>query len=218
MPRSGRIPDAAIRRLPVYMRELEDMSRDGIPVTSSAELAGRTGFTSEQIRKDLAYFGAFGTRGVGYDTSALALQIRRILGLERGVKYALVGAGNLGTALARYAQARIHDVVVGAIFDSDPQKVGQVVAELVVQPVDDLAASCRRLGLKVGVIAVPAEAARSVLEALDAGGCQAVLNFAPVKLSRPPMHVQNLDLTLELESITYYTGARLVRPRSGVEA
>lgn len=202
--RKKKIPEATIRRLPVYLRELDELTRNRVQVTSSADLAGRTGFSSEQIRKDLTYFGAFGTRGVGYDTALLGSQIRRILGLSRGLKVALIGAGNLGTALARYSWETHKDVVIGAIFDADPAKVGERIAGLSVQPMSRLPEVVAENRIRVAVIAVPAVAAPGVLRQLTAAGVEAVLNFSPTKLSALGVFVQNLDLTMELQSLAYY--------------
>ena len=202
--RKVKIPEATIRRLPVYLRELDDLASNRVVVTSSADLALRTGFSSEQIRKDLTYFGAFGTRGVGYDTALLANQIRRILRLNHGLKVAIIGAGNLGTALARFSYEAHKDVSIGALFDADPAKVGEHIAGLTVQSMSDLAAVIHKEEIRVAVIAVPAMAAPEVLRRLAEAKVDAVLNFAPVKLSAPGVFVQNLDLTLELQSLAYY--------------
>lgn len=203
--RRGRIPDVAVRRLPVYLRALGELAERHVEIVSSAELARRTGFSSEQIRKDLAYFGAFGTRGVGYRTAVLRDRLRAILGLDRNPRAALVGAGHLGTALARYALTRDQGVRIAAIFDNDPARIGTEVAGVIVQPVDRLEASCREAGIRIGIVAVPAGAAQSVADALVRGGVRAVLNFAPVKLRVPRgVYVQDVDLSMELQSLAYY--------------
>lgn len=206
--RKPKIPDAAIRRLPVYLRVLEETLASEVQIISSAELAEKTGFSPEQIRKDLAYFGAFGTRGVGYDTSVLSRRIARILGLQHGVKAALVGAGHLGHALARYSLGKHKDVRIAAIFDADSSKLGELIAGVAIQPVADLAAVIEREGIKIGVICVPALEAQKVADEMARGGVEAILNFAPVKLRLPPaVFVQNIDLTIELQSLAYYTSA-----------
>lgn len=204
----ARIPDVSVRRLPVYLRALSDLEAQGVAVVSSAELARRTGFSSEQIRKDLAYFGAFGTRGVGYATARLRERVRRILGLDREVAAALVGAGNLGTALARYVLSRDHGVRIAAIFDSDPARVGAVIGGVPVQPAERLEEECRRLEVRIGIVAVPAPAAQEVAERLARAGAVALLNFAPVHLRLPPgVHVHDVDLSLALQSLAYYAAA-----------
>lgn len=202
-----RIPDVCIRRLPVYLRAVTELAAQQVEIVSSAELARRTGFSSEQIRKDLAYLGAFGIRGVGYSTEVLRSRIRAVLGLDRDVRAALVGAGNLGTALARYAAQRHDGVRIAAIFDADPARIGTELAGLVVQPVERLEAVCRSLGVRVGILAVPAGAAQPVADRLVQAGVVALLNFAPVRLRVPAgVYVQDVDLGLELQSLAYYVG------------
>ncbi len=201
-----RIPEAAIRRLPVYLRVLEELSEDGVDVVSSAELAARAGFSSEQIRKDLAYFGAFGTRGVGYDPVVLSSKLKRILGLTGDVKVALVGAGNLGTALARHNLNRHKEVRISAIFDRDWDKVGKSIAGVEILPIEDLEKVIRAQGIKMAIIAVPAVEAQAVADQLMAAGVEAILNFSPAKLqSRPGTYIQSIDLMTELQALAYYT-------------
>jgi redox-sensing transcriptional repressor len=206
--RKPKIPEAAIKRLPVYLRVLEETAAANIQIISSAELAEKTGFSPEQIRKDLAYFGAFGTRGVGYDAALLSRRISRILGLHRGVKAALVGAGHLGYALARYSIQRHKDVRITAIFDTDPEKVGTEIMGVVVQPVSDIQKTVKEQGIKIGIITVPAPAAQATAELLAEGGVEAILNFAPAKLRLDSrVFIQNIDLSIELQSLAYYTSA-----------
>lgn len=213
--RKPKIPEAAIKRLPVYLRVLEETVAANIQIISSAELAEKTGFSPEQIRKDLAYFGAFGTRGVGYDAALLSRRIARILGLHRGVKAALVGAGHLGYALARYSIQRHKDVLITAIFDTDPEKIGTEIMGVRVQPVSELKETVQAQGIKIGIITVPASAAQSTAELLVEGGVEAILNFAPAKLRvDPKVYVQNIDLSIELQSLAYYTSASEDEARS----
>lgn len=199
-----RIPSVAVRRLPLYLRVLQEFSAEGVEVTSSADLSRRCGYSSEQIRKDLAYFGAFGTRGLGYDVAQLSQQLRRILGLTAPVPVALVGAGNLGTALIRYARENSRDTYVAAVFDADPRKVGSEIGGVQVRPVTELRQAIAELGIRIGVIAVPGENARQVFDELCAARVTAILNFAPTKLERRAVNVQNVDLTTELQSLAYF--------------
>jgi redox-sensing transcriptional repressor len=188
----ARIPQVAVKRLPVYLRALGDLAR-------------LTGFSSEQIRKDLAYFGSFGTRGVGYHTDALLERIRRVLGLHRDVAVALVGAGHLGTALARYNQGQEQHVDIRAIFDADPAKIGQPLGGTCVRDVAELPRVVREEGIRMGVVAVPAAEAQRVADALCAAGVEAILNFAPVRLEVPPgVHVENIDLSQALQALAFY--------------
>lgn len=207
-----RIPQATIRRLPIYLRDLSEAVADGVSVTSSSEIAARTGVSSEQIRKDLAYFGAFGTRGVGYDARQLAGEIRRILGIQRGVGVALIGAGHLGFALARYSREEDAEVAISMVFDRDPSIVGTRIGDLTVLPVTELERRVHDAGVRLAVIAVPGEEAPSVLEALARAGVEAVLNFSPVALSAPGVHVQHIDLTIELQSLAFFTSLRRAFP------
>ena len=206
--RKPKIPEAAIKRLPVYLRVLEETAAAEIQIISSAELAEKTGFSPEQIRKDLAYFGAFGTRGVGYDTVLLSRRIARILGLHQGVNAALIGAGHLGYALARYSISRHKDVRITAIFDTEPGKIGSDIMGVTIRPMSDLLQVVRDEHIKIGILTVPANEAQRTAELLAEGGCEAILNFAPAKLRLgPEVFVQNIDLTIELQSLAYYTSA-----------
>ncbi len=203
---SARIPQVAVKRLPVYLRVLGDLAAQRVEIVSSAELSRLTGFSSEQIRKDLAHFGSFGTRGVGYRTEALLDGIRDVLGLHRDIAVALVGAGHLGTALARYNQSQDQHVDILAVFDADPAKIGQALGGTRVRDVAELPRVVRELGIRVGVVAVPAARAQQVAETLCAAGVEAILNFAPVRLEVPPsVHVENIDLSQALQALAYYT-------------
>jgi redox-sensing transcriptional repressor len=206
--RKPKIPDAAIKRLPIYLRVLQETAEAEIAIISSAELATKTGFTPEQIRKDLAYFGAFGTRGVGYDVVTLSRRITRILGLHRGVDAALVGAGHLGVALARYNLSRHKDVRIAAIFDVAPEKIGMELMGIKVQSIREMVETIRQRGIKIAIMTVPAAEAQSTAELLEQAGVEAILNFAPAKIRvSPAVTVQNIDLTIELQSLAYYTSA-----------
>lgn len=201
----AKIPETTIRRLPVYLRVLSDWAEEKIDIVSSSELAARTGFSSEQIRKDFAYFGAFGVRGVGYSTTHLQDRLRRILGLNKEVPVALVGAGNLGTALARYSIARHRDVRIAAVFDQDWSKVGGSIDGLKIHHVSDMPRIIKEQSIKMAIITVPAAEAEKVASLLETAGIEVILNFAPVKVqSTKGTYVQNLDLTLELQSLAYY--------------
>ncbi len=194
-----------VKRMPVYLRALNEMSAAGVEVVSSADLARSTGLTSEQIRKDLAMLGGFGTRGVGYRTDALRTTIRDVLGLEREVAVGLVGAGHLGTALARYNESRRQQPRIVAIFDVDPAKIGQRLGGCVVQPMALVADCVQRLRIRLAIIAVPARVAQEVAEILVQAGCDALLNFAPLRLSLADgVRVHNVDLAMELEALAYY--------------
>lgn len=201
----NRIPEVVVKRLPIYLRVLTELQGEAVDIISSADLARRTGFSSEQIRKDLAYFGAMGTRGVGYSTDVLCNRIRRILGLHRGVNVALVGAGNLGTALARYNLNRHRDIRIIAIFDNDWDKIGKRIGELDILPMEDLPQVVRERDIHMAILAVPAAYAQPVTDFLVESGIEAILNFSPVKLDgRGKAHIQSIDLSIELQTLAFY--------------
>ena len=205
-----RIPDAAIRRLPAYLRWLTECEEERV---TSVMLGQATGYSSEQVRKDLAYFGAFGTRGVGYDVSALRDEIYRILKLDQGVRAIVVGAGHLGTALVRYVdqghQTR-HDVKIMALVDNNPMIIGTQVGSIRVEPVDRLEDLVHKFDIGIGVLTVPKEAAVAVADRLAEAGVRAVLNFAPVAICTryPDVFVQPIDLTLEMQALSYFVGQK----------
>jgi len=199
------IPRPTIERLPLYLRCLTRLDDNGVDVVSSEELGRMLGITSVQIRKDLAYFGEFGRRGVGYDVSELTKQIMDILGVNRANRMALIGAGHLGQALARYEGFYSYGFSMEAIFDADPSRVGQTVAGQVVLPADRITDVCKSLGINIGVICVPAQAAQRVADQLVRAGVEAIWNFAPVRLEVPSnVEVRQENLTVGLLALSYY--------------
>jgi len=180
---------------------------------SSHRLAEREGITSAQVRKDLSYFGSFGRRGLGYNVEHLRREIRAILGLDRRWRVAVVGAGNIGSALLAYRGFQEQGFDVVAVFDQDPQRVGESLGELTVRDVAELPDAVGQLGVDVGVIATPIRAAQEVADALVASGVRGILNFAPRKLFVPAhVSVRDVDMTMEFESLSFtLTQARAVR-------
>lgn len=210
--RARRIPDTTIRRLPAYLRALTMTAQERITSEALGQLAG---YTSEQVRKDLAYFGAFGTRGVGYDAASLADEVRRILQLDQGVRAMVVGAGRLGTALVRHTDESASDVAIAAIVDIDPEVVGRTLDHLVVESLDRMEALIEERDIGMGIIAVPPNGAQDVLDRFVNAGVRAVLSFAPRTLvvSHPDVFVQQIDLTLEMQALAYFVGtAQRTRP------
>lgn len=197
-----RIPESTIRRLPAYLRVLEQQPESR---TTSVALGEATGYSSEQVRKDLAYFGAFGTRGVGYDVHQLGQQIRHILGLDQGVQAILVGAGHLGTALLRHTQTG-GDVQFSAAVDKSPQVIGCAIGSAVVEDIKDMETIVRERKIRLAVLTVPASAAEEVAQRLANAGILAILNFAPqpILIDQTQVLVQNIDLTLELQAMAYF--------------
>ena len=203
------IPDIVIGRLPLYLRELSRLEADPDRITTSShELAGRLGISSAQIRKDLSHFGEFGKQGTGYHIHYLIERLTEILHLTREWPVALVGAGFLGQALASYRGFQRRGFAVTCVFDDDPEKIGQTAGELTVQDAADMAESLRQRGIRIAILAVPADAAQVTTDALVAAGVRAILSYAPVSLSVPEgVHVSYSDPVVQLQEMTYYLGS-----------
>ena len=204
-----KIPEATIIRLSVYSRHLTEVDRKGIITTSSGDIAEGVGVSPAQVRKDLAYFGEFGTRGVGYNVKDLRQHILRILGLSVDWSVSLVGAGNLGLALSTYKGFRERGFIITSIFDSDPHKVGTKIGNVEVMPIEQLKEVAKQNRTQIGIVAVPAAAAQEIADQLIKAGVQAILNFAPVVLNVPPeIELRNVDLAVNLEVLTFNVGAQ----------
>lgn len=200
-----KIPQPTIERLSTYLQCVRGLKTDGILMASSSEIASRTGINAAQLRKDLSYFGEFGTPGLGYDVEILEAHLSRIMGLDAAHEIILVGAGNLGTAISSYVGWAKRGFRIVAVFDSDPQKIGGDLAGCKIAPLDQLEKINTRLKAEMGVVAVPREAAQEVVDKLVAAGVRAILNFAPTTiLVRPGIAVRNVDLTSQLEVLSYY--------------
>ena len=210
MPRrpSGKlpkIPEMTIRRLSVYTRCLRELEEDGVKTISSQELAERFNLNSAQVRKDLAYFGEFGVRGIGYYVAGLKAELQRILGLDREWPVALVGLGNLGSALFHYKGFSRQGFRIVVVFDDDPAKAGRDIDGVPIVSTRELEREVRRHAIQIAVLAVPAEAAQTVTDQLVTAGIKAVLNFAPTRLRVPKdARLKNVDLSIELETLSFY--------------
>ena len=209
MPRSSyrlpKIPEMTIRRLSVYTRCLLQLEEDGVQTISSQELAERFNLNSAQVRKDLAYFGEFGVRGIGYHVTGLKTELQRILGLDREWPVALVGLGNLGSALFHYKGFSRQGFRIAVVFDDDPAKIGRDIDGVPIVGTGDLAREVRARAIQIAILAVPAEAAQGVTDLLVAAGIKAVLNFAPSRLRVPrEARLKNVDLSIELETLSFY--------------
>lgn len=202
---ASNIPDIVISRLPLYLRALERLTHEGHEVTSSLELGKRLGISSAQIRKDLSHFGGFGKQGTGYRIPFLIEQLRQVLRIEREWRVALVGAGDLGNAIAHYRGFAERGFHIACIFDSSPAKIGKTSGDFIIQSVDAIPEVIPALKIRIAMIAVPAEAAQSVADMLIASGVRAILNYAPINLKTPPnVHVQYIDPVLHLQRMTFY--------------
>jgi redox-sensing transcriptional repressor len=204
-----KIPEATIIRLSVYSRHLTDVDRRGIITTSSGDIAEGVGVSPAQVRKDLAYFGEFGTRGVGYNVKDLRQHILRILGLGSDWSVSLVGAGNLGLALSTYKGFRERGFIITSIFDADPEKVGTMIGNVEVLPIEQLVEVAKQNRTQIGIVAVPAQVAQEIADQLIEAGVNAILNFAPIILNIPPqIELRNVDLAVNLEVLTFNVGAQ----------
>ncbi len=205
--RYRRIPDEAVKRLPMYLRGLLLCSEQGVKKVSSEKLAQMLHVNSPQIRKDLSYFGAFGTCGVGYDTAALAKQIRDILKLKTTNKAALIGLGNLGAALLKYPGFGGYGLQIAAVFDKNNRKIGKTIKGIEVQNVRKLS-TLKRKGIVLGIIAVPASSAQDVADGLVKAGIKGILNFAPYYIDVPKkIKVISIDIAMDLARLPYYLPA-----------
>jgi redox-sensing transcriptional repressor len=200
------VSELTTNRLSVYLRCLNQLEGAGVRTVSSQALAEQFRLNAAQIRKDLAYFGEFGVRGVGYYVRDLRRHLRQILGLDRKLRVAIVGAGNLGLALADYPGFRQEGFEIAALFDNLREKVGQQSRGGVpIYDIHDLKRLARRDALSIAVIAVPAASAQRVVDLIVGAGIKAVLNFSPGTLQVPPdVKLKSVDLTVSLESLSFY--------------
>ncbi|HEY8667245.1 MAG TPA: redox-sensing transcriptional repressor Rex [Tepidisphaeraceae bacterium] len=211
--RNEPIPNPAVRRLSLYLRQLEAFGRKDRRTISSKQLGESLGLTDAQVRKDLAYFGQFGHPGIGYRVEDLIVQVRRILGTDKTWNVLLVGAGNLGRALLAYRGFNAKGFNLVAVFDADAAKVGKRVGAggaqgghggFTVQPLGELAETVAKRAIRLAIMAVPADAAQEVADGLVAAGVRGILNFAPVSLTLPPEIALNaVDLAVQLEQLSF---------------
>ena len=212
LPSDASVPKVVVSRLSLYLRELQRLVASGQQTISSSQLGALLGFSDAQVRKDLGFFGQFGYPGVGYRCDELIRAMRDILGTNHSWNVAMVGVGNLGQALLGYRGFGRQNFAIAAAFDADPTKVGQTVRGLRIQPLDELAATIREQGIRLGMIVVPADRAQEAADRLVAAGIEGIVNFAPVTLALPP-HVQNVgvDLAIELEPLSFAVTSKLAR-------
>lgn len=200
-----RIPEATVARLPVYLRILGELAADEVESVSSDRLAELGGVNAAKVRKDLSYLGSYGTRGVGYEVAYLVYQIRRELGLTQDWPVVIVGAGNLGQALANYGGFGDRGFPVAAVVDVDPAKVGSLIGGARIRHIDDLPQIVRSKKLSIGVVATPGHAAQDAADRLVQAGVTSILNFAPTVLTVPRgIRVRKVDLAVELQILSYY--------------
>jgi redox-sensing transcriptional repressor len=203
------IPEATVARLPIYLRALYGLAERGISTVASEELAAAAGVNSAKLRKDLSHLGSYGIRGVGYDVDYLVYQVSRTLGLTQDWPVVIVGAGNLGRALANYGGFVSRGFTIAAMLDSDTAIVGSRIARLTVRHVDELEAVVARHHVAIGVIATPAGSAQAVCDRFVSAGVTSILNFAPLVLSVPEgVDVRKVDLSIELQILAFHAQRR----------
>jgi redox-sensing transcriptional repressor len=203
--KAERIPEATATRLSVYSRHLQHLEANGVSSVSSQEIAELVDGSSAQVRKDLAYFGEFGVRGVGYDVRLLSRNLMKILGLEKGRTAVIVGAGRLGKALTLYNGFEERGFLITGIFDKDMSKVGEQVGRLTVYPMYKLDEFIKSNQIQIGVITVPRLAAQETADMLARAGIKAILNFAPITLATPQsLRCRNVDLAVNMEVLSFY--------------
>lgn len=199
-----KIPEATVVRLSIYSRQLHYLKDAGVETVSSEEIANSVGVSSAQVRKDLAYFGEFGTRGVGYRVEELLGYLTKILGLDQKWNIVIIGAGKLGSALALYQGFRERGFSIRAILDSDEKKVGECLADIVIEPISLLEARVKEHEINIGIITVPAVNAQDVTDGLVNAGVSAILNFSPRVLKVPAdIILRNVDLSVNLKVLSF---------------
>jgi redox-sensing transcriptional repressor len=200
-----KIPDIIISRLPVYLRALQRMADSGMKTTSSQELGEHVGISAAQIRKDISQFGEFGKQGTGYSIQFLLDKLREILKVNRIWDVVLVGAGDMGHALANYQGFVNRGFRVVAIFDNNKDKVGKKVGDFTIEDTEKMVERIKALGVKMAMLTVPASAAQGVADKLTQAGVKAILNYAPITLNVPNnVKVQYIDPSIHLQRMTYY--------------
>jgi len=198
------IPNPAVRRLSLYLRQLETFQRGGRRTISSKQLGESLGLTDAQVRKDLAYFGQFGHPGIGYKVEDLILQVRKILGTDKTWNVVLVGAGNIGRALSAYRGFGSKGFRVVAVFDNDPGKIGRKLGAFTIQPLTDVPEVVKKQSVRLAIVAVPADNAQDVADQLIDAGVRGLLNFAPVSLSvSQEVALNTVDMAVQLEQLAF---------------
>ncbi len=200
-----KIPNIIITRLPVYLRALQRMEDNGLKTTSSQEMGDRVGISAAQIRKDISQFGEFGKQGTGYSISYLIDKLREILKVDRMWDVIIVGAGDMGHALARYQGFANRGFNVVMIFDNDKEKIGQKVGDFTVEDTANMVERVKAADIKIAMLTIPAKAAQGITDILVEAGVRAILNYAPISLSVPDnVKVQHIDPATHLQRMTYY--------------
>lgn len=202
-----KIPEATVMRLSIYSRFLNQLSGEGIEKVSSGEIAVGAGVSSAQVRKDLAYFGEFGTRGVGYKVDELYGHLLKILGLDHKWNVIIVGAGKVGSALALYQGFKERGFTISAVLDVDKNRIGTKLEQIEIEPMEVLNQRVKENNINIGIVTVPASVAQDVTDKMVAAGVKAILNFSPRVLKVPNYVIlRNVDLSVNLEVLSFNLG------------
>lgn len=200
-----RVSESTVHRLSIYYRALSDMEKGSCKTVSSKELAARESLTPAQVRKDLSFFGSFGTRGLGYPVTQLKEKIAHILGINRKWNVALIGVGNVGAALVSYKEFAKQGFDIKLIFDNDQRKIGKSRRGIVVTDVKNLDRELKENKVDMVIIAVPAAAAQSVVDDVVAAGVNSILNFAPTNIQVPPsVYLRTVNMAMQLEHLSFF--------------
>ena len=203
------IPSVTINRLSIYHRCLEKIletqKEEDLKIVPSFKIEEMTGINSAQIRKDLAYFGEFGKRGLGYPLIDLNRELKKILGLDKKWSVIIAGAGNLGKALIKYKGFQKKGFTIKGIFDNNPSKIGKKLGHIFIYDIKEIEKIIQAENINIGILVIPADSAQEVADKMVAGGIKAILNFAPIHIFLPPeIKIHNVDLSIEFEGLTYY--------------
>jgi redox-sensing transcriptional repressor len=199
-----RISDSTIRRLSLYLRVLLVLEKEGADTVSSKELASRAKRTPAQVRQDLALFGSFGTRGLGYPVNELRTQITAILGIDRAWRVGLFGVGNIGSALVSYKEFSRQGFQIVKLFDNDQRKIGSNHKGVVISDIQNMEQEVKEAGIEMAIVAVPATVAQRIVDDIVSIGIKAILNFAPINLKVPDdVYLRNENMSMELEYLSF---------------
>ena len=202
---ASQIPRIIIGRLPLYLRALNRLKKDGYKFASSRELGRLLDISAAQIRKDLSHFGELGKRGKGYEVDFLIGTLNQILHTDNIWKIVVIGAGDLGSGLARYKGFVNRGFQVSAIFDIDPQKIGKQISDLIVKDIEEMEEYVRTNQIQIAVLAIPSEYAQDVIDDLVEAGITAILNYAPIYLKTPEgVQIEHIDPAVHLQKLSYF--------------
>ncbi|MFH1373718.1 MAG: redox-sensing transcriptional repressor Rex [bacterium] len=211
-----KISESTIHRLSIYYRALSSLEGEGYHTVSSKDLARREKLTPAQVRKDLSFFGSFGTRGLGYPTKELKARIAAILGIDRSWNVGMIGAGNMGSALVSYKEFQKQGFNIKAIYDNDQRKIGSNHKGIIVSDIKNLETELKEAGIEMAILAVPATVAQYIVDDVVRAGVRSILNFAPVNLRVPDdICLRGANMAIELEYLSFTMVNNQVQKKTG---